>query len=212
MSGFSPGSPRWTRARDRLAYALTQEVAMPYRPVQAGTPAAVLVLAALSEANDDVEILLTRRTETVETHKGQYALPGGMTDPEDRTEGASDEATSIVTALRECEEETGIYRSRVDAIGTLPKIWTPSGFLITPVVGIARAAREELPLTPSPAEIAEIFWVSLGELTREGVHSTERRRVGEVDVPIDVFQIGPHRVWGATGAILRNFLLRMGYT
>ena len=33
--------------------------------------------------------------------------------------------------------------------------------------------------------------------------------VGDAKYPIHVFQVGPHRVWGATAAIIKNLLDRL---
>jgi len=168
-------------------------------------PAAVLVLFAGDF--EDPSILLTRRTDSVESHKGQIALPGGMSDPGD----PSDEAT----ALRETHEEVGIAPSQVQLLGRLPQLPTFTGFEITPVVGaysgndsgqVPRA--QDIPITPSPDEIAETFWVPLSELLLPGSYQEEQFEVGQWRYPIHVFYVGGHRVWGATGAILKNFLDR----
>src|SRR4051794_8004257 len=70
------------------------------------TPAAVLILIGYpqlqvsSQTPPGPSLLFTRRAETVDTHKGQMAFPGGLCEPEDL--GAPS------TALRETEEEVGI--------------------------------------------------------------------------------------------------------
>ena len=57
------------------------------------------VLVPLVWMDEDWHLLFTRRTERVESHKGQVSFPGGACD-----EG---ESTPEETALREAEEEIG---------------------------------------------------------------------------------------------------------
>lgn len=85
------------------------------------------VLVPLYVAAGELWVLLTRRTDSLPQHAGQYAFPGGV-----RTEGDEDE---VATALRETHEELGIEPSLVVVLGQLSDVWTPTGFLISPVVG-----------------------------------------------------------------------------
>ena len=43
----------------------------------------------------------------------------------------------------------------------------------------------------------------------DGPSRRELLRVGAVDYPIHVFQVGEHRIWGATGAMIKNLLDRL---
>ena len=81
----------------------------PFRVFSEGRPAAVLLLIGLREESEELEILVTRRPETIATHKGQYAFPGGMRDH------AEEDAEE--TALRETNEEMGISASLVEVVG-----------------------------------------------------------------------------------------------
>lgn len=184
----------------------------PFRPLEVGTPASVLVLAALRKnaSAREVEILITRRGENLATHQGQYAFPGGMQDPDDGEVGSSE--TLIRTALRETEEEVGVPRAEITPIGILPPLWTPSGFQVTPVLGLLRSPVEEVKIEANPAEIDLWFWCSLSRFRDPGIYSQESRTmtVGGLThtVPMDVFQVDGHRIWGATAAILKNFIGR----
>lgn len=176
-----------------------------FRPSLGGRPASVLILCARRETRDSIEILITRRTENVETHKGQYALPGGMRDEED----LSDQAT----ALRETEEEMGIRPSDIEVMGALPSLWTPTGFHVTPVVGLLRVPLEKVAVVPNPEEIDIWFWCPVDQLRDKKNYRVEARSFThegkEVTVPVDVYQINDHRIWGVTGAMLKNFLGRL---
>ncbi len=191
--------------RKKVATLIRQATALdfpyPFRPETKGRDAAVLLLLSWSQSPLDLEILITRRTEHVDTHKGQYAFPGGMKDLEDSDLG--------ITALRETEEEVGIPRSQIELMGELPKIWTPSGFLIHPWVGLSNESSAALEIVKSADEIDFHFWVKVSELTRAGVYTQEFRDFLGKRVPMDVFQVGEHRIWGATAAILKNFIGRL---
>jgi 8-oxo-dGTP pyrophosphatase MutT (NUDIX family) len=190
--------------RTRLARLVELDHPYPFRAARPGTAASVLLLLSLPETGDAIEVLVTRRTDRVETHKGQYALPGGVRDEED--------ADDVATALRENEEEMGIARDRVDAVGALPGIWTPTGFHVTPVVGLLREPRERVEILPNPHEIDGWFWCALDRLAHPEVYRQEEREITVdgrvVRVPMDVFQVGEHRIWGMTAAVLKNFIGR----
>ena len=198
-------SERRLQFENLMRAAVALDHPYPFRPVFAGRAAAVLVLVGIRESMGTAEVLVTRRPESLETHKGQYALPGGMRD--------SETETSEATALRETNEEMGIPSSRIEVFGRLPPIWTPSGFNITPVVGLLRDPIERITVVPSPAEIDFWFWCPLDRLRAKGVYSSEARTFtydGRAEpVSIDVYQVDDHRIWGATGAMLRNFIARL---
>jgi 8-oxo-dGTP pyrophosphatase MutT (NUDIX family) len=86
------------------------------------------VLVPLIWENDEWHILYTRRTDRVESHKGQVSFPGGACD-----EG---ETTPEQTALREAEEEIGLNPQHVKVLGRLANMITISNFRVTPVVGV----------------------------------------------------------------------------
>lgn len=160
-------------------------------------PSAVLV--PLVSLSDETHVLLTKRTDAVETHKGHIAFPGGMVDEDDRDR--------IATALRETREEVGIMADAIDVIGCLDELVTPTGFVITPVVGLLRTMPT---VAPNPREVAEVFVVPFSflvdpencihadHLTEHGLRSTWR------------FDYQGRVIWGATAAILRNLLQRLG--
>ena len=89
-------------------------------------PAAVLV--PIIARPEGLTVLLTQRPETMPTHAGQIAFPGGKMDKSD--------ATPVDTALREAEEEVGLHRRHVDVLGFLDSYQTGTSFRIVPVVGL----------------------------------------------------------------------------
>jgi len=155
--------------------------------------AAVLIPIVLHP--EPVSILLTLRTHLVETHKGQVAFPGGVVDPED--------GDVVETALRESEEEIGISRADVTVLGVMEDLATPTGFLITPVVGVlAQLPRLHL----NASEVAEAFTVPVEFLAdpascfSEVVELEGQRRL------IYRFEFGGKTIWGATALIVRSLL------
>ena len=184
-----------------LKAALALELPYPERPpLQQGRRAGVLLLFAI--AGDGLPwLLFTKRTDSVETHKGQIAFPGGGFEYEDRHE--SD------TALRETEEEVGIPREDVELIGTLPPLWTVSNYWITPVVGVHTRSLPEITLHTNPREIDVAFWASLAELQDPKVYARELHQWNELRYPIHTYQIAEHRIWGATGSMVKNLLDRL---
>lgn len=160
------------------------------------TPAAVL-LPIVTRA--EPTILFTRRTPHLARHAGQVSFPGGRVHEEDES--------LVDTALRETREETGIAADFVSIAGFLEPYETGTGFAIVPVVGLLR---EGFALVPDPGEVDEVFEVPLAFLLdpanrkRESAEWQGRRR------EYYAFTYGTHYIWGATAAILVNFMERLG--
>src|SRR3990172_5448927 len=76
------------------------------------------VLVPLVWYDDEWHLLFTRRTDTVESHKGQVSFPGGACD--------EDEKTPEETALREAHEEIGVEPDQVTLLGRLSRMITVS--------------------------------------------------------------------------------------
>jgi 8-oxo-dGTP pyrophosphatase MutT (NUDIX family) len=158
-------------------------------------PAAVLIPLVRI---DGWHILYTRRTDTVEHHKGQVSFPGGATDPEDDTPEA--------TALREAEEEIGVRREDVRLLGQLGEMVTISNFLVTPIVGVI----------PWPygfkihtIEVGRVFTMPLDWLAkRENWMEFMRRETGHS--VITYFPFDGELLWGATARMTVNFVSALG--
>jgi 8-oxo-dGTP pyrophosphatase MutT (NUDIX family) len=159
------------------------------------TPAAVLV--PLLHAGGELEVLLTRRTNEVDTHKGQISFPGGMVEQSD--------PDAEHAALREAEEEVGIPSSSVEVIGLLDDHATPSGFIITPVVGILR---DLPPLLPNPREVAEVIRIPLAFFADRTKARREQREFRGHTHDVWFYDTGADIIWGATAAVLRSLLHR----
>jgi 8-oxo-dGTP pyrophosphatase MutT (NUDIX family) len=158
-------------------------------------PISAAVLVPIIQDTRGLSMLLTRRTDTVETHKGQIAFPGGMVDETD--------TDRVHTAVREAEEELGIPPEAVETIGMLDDLTTPTGFCITPVVGILSALP---PLRLSPGEVAEAFTVPLAFFADTSNAEMEQRNVRGAVREVWTYRYGGHVIWGATGTIIHRFM------
>ncbi len=144
-------------------------------------------------------LLFTKRTELVETHKGQVSFPGGVVEETDRD--------IIQTALREAEEEVGIAAGEVEIVGILDDLATPTGFVITPVVGLVRLTH---PLQPNADEVADVFQVPLSFFAQAATVRTEYRMIEGMRREVWYYDTDRHTIWGATAAIIRSLLTALG--
>jgi len=181
-----PQGPAWNR--DDLLDLLQPGV--PTRP------AAVLV--PLLRRPQGLQVLLTRRTEGLRHHGGQISFPGGRIEAED--------AGPMAAALREAQEEIGLCPAAVTPLGFLDPFFTISAFHIFPLVASVDA---DASLCLDPGEVAEVFEVPLQFLLdpanlRHGQTEWHGRMRNWVE-----FSYGPHRIWGATAAMLVNLRQRL---
>ena len=98
-------------------------------------------------------LLFTRRTDTVQDHKGQVSFPGGALEQID--------ASLEEAALREAHEEVGLKPDDVEIWGKLPEMRTITHYSITPVVG---AIPWPYPLRISVDEVSRAFTIPLSWL------------------------------------------------
>ncbi len=164
-----------------------------YLPKQPWRPASVLL--PLVTHPGDPTVLLTRRTDALHDHGGQVSFPGGGREPMD--------ADPVATALRETHEEIGLGADYVEVVGYLRGYLTISGYAVTPVVGLVRPG---FTLAPDPLEVAEVFEVPLAFLMVKANRQIQSRELGGQQVGFYLFEYQQHVIWGATAAMLVNFL------
>jgi len=154
--------------------------------------AAVLVLL---ERGPAWQMVFTKRTTHVQTHKGEVSFAGGMRDPED--------ADVTRTALREAHEELGLPPERVTVLGELDDLVTVTGFQVTPIVAVTGP---DPVYRPSVREVERILRVPLAHLC-DATQWFDDVRVwrGEERV-LRSCRYGDDVIWGATSRILQGFL------
>ena len=157
------------------------------------TPASVLLL--LYPKDGEYCILLNKRSEQVEHHKGGISLPGGARDSED--------LDSLETALRETEEEMGIQRGDVTVLGQLDEVVTRSRFLVQVFAGTIEYPYK---FKPSAIEIAEVLEVPISALRDPANVRVETHLENGTSVTSYAYAYNQHLIYGATAKILQQLL------
>ena len=168
----------------------------------AGRPAAVL-LPAVRGATARSRLVLTRRPETMPSHRGRDRVPGRQGGT-----GAST-ATPRDAALREAEEEIGLRRELVDVIADAAH----AGDGGRPVLdhAVRRAHRR-------PSGHHRRLARGRPGVRRRAHRAARRRRVPRgavvvrraamVERSMQFYELADETVWGATARILTAFLAR----
>ena len=170
-------------------------------PLQPGGRAAAVLLPVFEE-DGEARIVLTRRPESMPSHRGEIAFPGGKVEP-----AVDHDARDA--ALREAEEEIGLRRELVEVVTALPTLGTVVGqFNITPFVGIT----DGRPIvTADSREVDRVFDVALVELLADDVYHEERWSWGldGTERAMQFYELADETIWGATARILTGFLARV---
>jgi len=163
----------------------------------AAVPAAVLV--AITD-RDAPGVILTVRRETMRTHAGQVAFPGGRVDPGE---------DALAAAVREAQEEIGLEPAAIDVLAAIDPYRTITGYDVTPVVA---AIPPDLPLEPHEHEVADWFEAPLGFVLDPANHHLrsvvfQGRTRHYYEIPWN-----GRRIWGATAAMLVNLSRRLNWS
>jgi len=157
------------------------------------------VLVPLVWENDEWNLLFTRRSDRVESHKGQVSFPGGACD-----EG---ETTPEQTALREADEEIGLSPKDVRVLGRLKNMITISHFRVTPVVGVIKWPTV---FKLGEHEVARVFTIPLGWLSQPS-NRWQFEIQGRSRAVIAYHPYDGELLWGATARMTVDFLSALGY-
>jgi 8-oxo-dGTP pyrophosphatase MutT (NUDIX family) len=172
-----------------LKISRIREVLGSYRPhlleYERGVEASVLV--PFIQSDEDLYIVLIKRTQEVGVHKGEVSFPGGVRKEID--------STPLETALRECYEEIGVRGDDVEVLGMMDEERTTTGFVIRPYVG----------LIPGPYE----FVLNAKEVAYLLLLPIQHLGLVEFDEEAS-FVFEGERIWGATGRILKNLARILG--
>jgi len=181
----------------RVARALSGRTPTPAPRDEPYHEAAVALV--LHPLPDGLETLFIKRaTREGDPWSGQIAFPGGRRNP--------DEASLVLTAVRETHEELGFdLHDAGTLLGELDELRPRSPHLppiiVRPFV-FAVSSRPDLVLSD---EVAEAFWAPLSD-----IFSPERRQEISISFPgihtrRSAIGVGEHVIWGMTETILRTF-------
>jgi len=175
--------------RDRIRDCLA---ALTPRQLTNGFTREAAVLMPVFQWEREYHFLLTRRTEEVQTHKGQISFPGGMREGREEL---------IQTALRETFEEVGIEENRIEILGRFHDYISIHGYRVTPFAGYI-----DRPFTTVPQvhEVAEVLQVPFKVFLDPGRLRIEQSTFRNEDVYY--YSYGTHQVWGLTARIIRDFM------
>jgi 8-oxo-dGTP pyrophosphatase MutT (NUDIX family) len=152
---------------------------------------------ALVLFGNDPELLLIRRAEDPrDPWSGQMALPGGRSEISD--------ADLLSTARRETLEEVGIDLSLAEHWGFLSAVRAggtrvESKLWVTPCVFRLSGAK---PLGTPNHEVAEVRWARLSDFGNPKYQTKVHVAHRGSDLVLPAWQVGDHRVWGLTYAIV----------
>lgn len=159
------------------------------------------VIMPLLLAEGEWQVLFTRRSDTVQNHKGQVSFPGGASEEMD--------AGPAETACRELQEEIGISSEDVKVLGQLQDMRTITSFTVTPVIGVIPWP---VVVSPNPNEVARVFTIPLCWLA-DPDHWEERlyRLLDGSEHPVIFYdEYDGELLWGVTARIVLNFLEQVG--
>ncbi|MFD2839469.1 NUDIX hydrolase [Populibacterium corticicola] len=159
-----------------------------------------------SNRGQGLEVLLTKRSDTLRHHPGQIAFPGGGIDPTDRGPEAA--------ALRETAEETGIDIGGVEVLGSLQQLALPvSNNLVTPVLGWWHTPQDPVADLQETTEVYRVPVAQLLDPLARGVTVMHRAGITFKGPAFRFNTFGRERiVWGFTGLLLNSVFDQAGWT
>ncbi len=173
-----------------------------YPPNANTRQAAVAVI--LREADDGLEILFIKRSETPgDPWSGHMAFPGGHEDPEDEDLKQA--------AVRETLEEIGLDLSAHDYLGALDHQRAMArgrklDMLIAPHVFEVRGD----PSFTLNYEVDEVVWAPMARMLSNELHATETKPMAGKPTIFNGYRLtGGHFVWGLTYRMLKQFFLTL---
>ena len=153
------------------------------------------VLIPLLEAEGELFVMLTQRSEQLRSHAGQVSFPGGKQDLQD--------ANSLETALRETHEEIGLPQEKVEIIGKLDQILSLHYYLVTPFVALIP---EDFVPIPNEDEIEAVFKVPLSFFMNSERHWTEEYKTPIATILAHHFEFEGFDIWGLTAKLILRLL------
>lgn len=142
------------------------------------------------------DVLVTARADTLRSHAGQPAFPGGRTEPGE---------DAVATAMREAQEETGLDPTSVTPILQLHELHLGySGYRVTPVIGHWHTPGPVRAV--DPAETAAVARIPIARLVDPANRGQIRLTGGYLGA---AFEVADLVIWGFT-ALLLDAVLDLG--
>ena len=160
------------------------------------TKSAVLCLLTYDSFNMSLNIILTKRSKNLRHHAGQISLPGGKLDYKDKGDLKT-------CAFREAKEEIGFDPNNVSYLGKLNKYITNSGFLIQPIVVLAK---ENQNFNLNKHEVTSVLHLPINFLLSENVKSKVFYDKEDNNKFYITFNWKKNKIWGATAKILLDLV------
>lgn len=155
------------------------------------------VLVPLLPEGGECTVVMIKRTDTVQHHKGQISFPGGGVEQEDHTPRE--------TALREAEEEIGLRRQDVEILGRLDDAVTlTSNYIVHPYVGLVPA---DYAFAINRSEVKKVIRVPLQVFHPENAAARRSEvRYRGASYPTEGYAFDGEVIWGATARIMQNLV------
>ena len=156
--------------------------------------AGVMVLFYPKESEWQMVLIERQSFDERDQHKGQISFPGGKFDPSD--------ADLSNTAIRETQEEIGVFSQYIQILGSLTPIYiSVSNFHVFPYIGIMNFA----PIfKPQWSEVKEIIEIPILDLLNPSYQKLSDIQIHKDFVLNDVpcFNMKEKIIWGATAMII----------
>jgi len=157
---------------------------------------AVLILFFHEE--DELKMIVIRRSVYVGIHSGQIAFPGGRYEEEDKE--------VRTTALREIREEIGISEDKIEILGRLSDIYVPpSNFMISVFVGYLA----EKPIYQiDKREVDEVIEIPFSEFFNHDTIKEKSFFVNSIKATDNApyFDVTNAEIWGASAMVISELL------
>lgn len=156
-------------------------------------PASAVLIAVVRNKNSFF-IPLTKRAKTLKKHTSQICLPGGFFNLSDNS--------LEETALREFEEELGVYQEKITIKGILNDQVTSQGVHVRPFWGLVSGQPEFKIQTDEVEQLIELPLQAIQDLESFKLNTNP-------ECPVFTHKLcthyKEHLIWGITATILHEF-------
>lgn len=156
------------------------------------------VLIPLLRIDQDIQIILTQRSNNLPSHAGQISFPGGKVDTKDQS--------PVETAYREANEEIGLSREEIEHLGYLDITTTGTNFMILPVV--ASISNNFVPKLNND-EVESLIHLPLNYIADVNNLKTMNKVINGEDRTFFVYEYDNYFIWGATARLLKALSERL---